>query len=201
MIRKIQTEEEKERIQKRNRTIISIVLAFIMLFSTAGYFAFDFADKTSVKEITYNNIKFKQTTYGTWSFTQSGYNFETRFLPQDLTNISISTTKLLSDYNSKVLYFSGESISDLSTSAMQELTTLMSPFIQRANYACLSDNCTQNYAIKNCSVDNIIIFKRSLTNTSRISEQEKCLTLEYNYNLAGEEEKVADAFFYKLIGV
>lgn len=199
MIRKIQTEEEKEKVQRRNRTIISVVLALIMLFSTAGYFAFDFADSSGLKEVEQNGVKFKQTDYGSWKFTISSYDFETRYLPQDLSNISISTTKVLSDYNGKVLYFSNEPVIDFSSIAMQEITRLLGNFILRANYACLDNNCTQNYAIKNCAEDNIIIFKKSISNVSRISEKEKCVVIEYNSNIPREEERIADAFFYKII--
>ena len=172
-----------------------------MLFSTGAAMYLERTDKSDLKEITYRDVKFKQTDYGSWKFSVSNYDFETKYLPQDLSNISLSTTKILSDYNGKVLYFSGEPFTEVSVPSMQEIARLLEPFVLRTNYACLSSNCGQNYAIKNCSVDNVVIFKRSATNSSKIIDNEKCVTIEYNDNAAGEDEKVADAFFYRLIGM
>ena len=47
MIRKILTQEEKDRRDKRNKSILAFVIGIIMLLSTVGYAFFSFEDRDS----------------------------------------------------------------------------------------------------------------------------------------------------------
>ena len=181
---------------------MSVVLAVIMLLSTAGYFVMDFSSG-KLASITYNNIEFQQTEFGSWKFVLQGYNFETRTNPEATQNISSKITKTISDYNGKSVYFSANPISDISSTGIQEIESNLNSFINRANFACLDESCLNSteYPLKNCTNDMIFVFKESTMNNSAITEKENCVFLEYDPNQPLNEELVADALLFKIIGV
>lgn len=197
MIRKIMSEAEREAKDIRNKRIMGVVLGLIMLLSTAGYFVFDFST-AKTKSIDYAGIKFSQTTAGTWSFSYAGNSYETRYIPTDTKSIPVTITKTLSDYYNKPLYITANPIDYISLSSNSEILKNINTMILRASFACMDDNCSQNYPIKDCSSDNMIVFEQSTTNSSSITQNQKCVTLRY---AAGDEEKVADAFLFEIIGI
>ena len=197
MIRKIMSESEREAKDTRNKRIMGVVLGLIMLLSTAGYFVFDFSTPKA-KSIDYAGIKFSQTLAGTWGFSYGGNSYETRYTPLETKNIQITLTKTLSDYYNKPLYISANPIDDISQSSNTEILKNINTIVLRASFACMDANCTQNYPIKDCSSDNMIIFEQSSTNSSRITQQQKCVTLTY---APSDEERLADAFLFGIIGI
>jgi hypothetical protein len=197
MMRKIMSEAEREAKDIRNKRIMGVVLGLIMLLSTAGYFVFDFSG-TKTKSIDYAGIKFSQTTAGTWTFSYGGNSYETQYTPLETKNIQVTLTKTLSDYYNKPLYISANPIDYISQSSNSEILKNINTMILRASFACMDNNCNQNYPIKDCSQDNMIIFEQSSTNSSRISQNQKCVTLTY---ASGDEEKLADAFLFGIIGI
>ncbi len=201
-VRKIVTEQEKQRKDKRNKIIIGIVLAVIMLFSTAGYFVMEFTGSSgtsgNAKTIEYNNIKFSQDAYGYWTFSIQGYNFQMQYNPNEIENISVNTNKTLNDFSGKTLYYSAEPSEDyISQQGISEIGRNIGQFVQRANPACLG-NCSQDYPIKNCLNDSIVIFKESASNLSRITDRDNCVVLEYSQL---EDARVADAFLFRIFGI
>lgn len=192
-LRRIVTAEEKAKKSKRNTIIISIVLGLIMILSTAGYFVSDFSN-SSTSNIEYKGVTFKQTDYGTWKSKLSGQEIETRFNPTEMENISVSITKTIADY-SQTTYFTAEPIEDLPQSSISLLWANLGKFSQRLNLACYEKDCGMNYPVKNCST-NLIVFRQS--NLSRISQSDNCINI---YSPAGEEEKVLEAFFFKIMGL
>lgn len=196
MIRKISSKEELEKKRVRNNKILVIVMGLILLLSSAGYFVSDFSTSRP-NTLEYNGIEFKQTDYGTWKFTAYDKEFETIFNPLQTENISISIQKGLQDYNSKVLYYSGQPIEDLSQIATTEIVKNLANFITRVNPACLNENCSLTYPIKTCS-DNILVFTRAANNRSTITSRDNCIFINYTQ---GQEEIVADAFLFKVLGI
>ena len=196
-IRKILSKEELERKSGRNKKIIVIVIGIILVLSTAGYL-FTELTGTKTKPLVFNGIKFAKTEYGSWSFAYGGNNYETAFNPSDTANISGKITKRMSDYYGALLYLSAQPIEDFSQAASQEILRNIGSLISRSNPACLDENCSQDYPPKNCSGDNIIVFKESKTNSSSLSENNKCVILEYS---PGEEEMVADAFLFRIMDI
>ena len=192
-LRKIITAEERDRKSKRNMTIISILLASILLLSTAGYFVFDFTNSNSGK-IEYKGVEFTQTDYGTWSFNAYGVDFQTRYNPLETLNISVLTSKNFQAYNSQALYLSANPIEDISVVSYEEILRNFASMLSRYNLACFEESCGQDYPIKNCE-DNMILFKSS--NNSRVYDVNGCVTIEY---ASGEELMVADAFLFKVLG-
>jgi hypothetical protein len=201
MIRKIKTREEIEKKERRNKMIIGIILGVIMLFSSAGYAFFSFGneDSSSInKKVVVNNIEFKQTDYGYWSFSYGGNSYETRFNPLDTENISLILTKTISSYYGKPLYFGINGLFDVASNGKDEILRNMQKIIIKSQFSCLDKNCTENYPIKNCSVDNVIIFKSIDSNISYVNEDKNCITINY---ALGDEEKASDAFLFRLMGI
>lgn len=196
-VRKIISEEERERVKRRNARAISIILAAIMLFSSLGYFATDIFGTKAVS-VTYNGLKFTQTDYQTWTFSAGGKDFETKFNPEQTKKISSILSKNLQAYYNKPLYFGTDSISDISSLGNSEITKGLSQFIIKAQLSCITANCAEDNPIKNCSSDNVIIFKRSSLNITRINEENGCVVIEY---APGNDELAADAFLFKIFGI
>jgi len=197
MIQKIMTKEQIEKRDRKKKIIISVVLAAIMLFSSAGYAFFSNEDTTTKTEkISYGGIDFVKTNYGTWQFTQGNYQFETKFMPKDTENISVQISKTLDNYLQKTLYFGINSKVDIASSGSNEILRNIYSLIERNDLSCLNENCTEDKPIKDCSVDNVIIFKES--NESAIKTENNCLVL---YSPIYEQERVADAFLFKILGL
>jgi hypothetical protein len=189
--------EELEKKEHKKKVIMSIVLGVIMLFSTAGYFVMDFSGQ-KLTTLTYNNIKFTQNENGLWDFTINGANYRTLFNPSSTQNISINITNSRYNYNNQPLYFSGEPIEDISGAGMQEILNNIQSLLTRINYACISENCSQDYVLKDCKKDNIIIFQQSKNNQSSIIQHNNCVDIIY---APGEAERLADAFLFKILQV
>lgn len=196
MIRRLMTEEERKKKSQRNRTIMSIILAIIMLFSTAGYFVMDFSSEKTSK-VMHNSIEFKQNEYGSWDFSTGGKSFQTLYNPEQTANISANIASTIYTYSGQPLYFSGIPVEDIPAYAMQEIAGNIGSLTARVNYACLDDNCSRDYAVKNCSNDNVIVFKESEINMTKVTQSEKCVQIEY---ASGEAERASDAFLFRILG-
>jgi len=190
-MRKILSQEDINKKESRNKTIISIVLALILLFSTAGYFVMDFSGAKQEK-INYNNIEFARNENGYWDFSIQGQTFMTAYNPSEVANVSLKLPKALGDFAGKVLYFESSS----SPIASSEISRNIGNYVARINFACLNEEC-KDYAIKNCSVDNVIIIKEA-ENESIIKTDENCVYISY---ALGEEAKTADAFLFRILGI
>jgi len=194
-IRKIISKEDIEKRDRNKKIIISVILAFIMLISSAGYAFFSNDDTTTKTEkITYNGTEFIKTDYGAWQFTRNGHQFETKFNPNDTENISSQISKTLDSYSQKPLYFGVNSMIDVASSGNSEIIRNIYSIIERYDLSCLDENCTEDKPIKDCSVDNVIIFKES--NESVIKTENSCIVL---YSPIYEQERIADAFLFKTL--
>jgi len=196
-VRKIMTREQIEKRDRNKKIIISAILVAIMIFSSAGY-AFFSNDSTTTKaeKITYGGTEFIKTDYGAWQFTKNSYQFETKFTPNDTTNISTQISKTLTSYYQKPLYFGVNSKEDISVSEESEIIRNMGNIIERYDRSCLNENCTEDKPIKDCFSNNVIIFKES--NESVIRTEEGCIVL---YSPLYEQERVADAFLFHILGI
>jgi len=196
-VRKILSKDEIERGDRKRKIIISVILVAIMLFSSAGYAFFSNEETTTkIEKITYGGIEFTKTEYGTWQFTQESYQFETKFTPEDTKNISSQISKNLNNYYQKPLYFGVNSKMDIASFGNNEILRNMYPIVERNDLSCLDENCTEDKPIKDCSVDNVIIFKES--NESVIKTEEGCMVL---YSPLYEQERVADAFLFRILSI
>jgi hypothetical protein len=197
MIRKIQTKKDLEKEENKKKIIMSVVLGVIMLLSTAGYFVNDmFSDKKISVKI--ENTEFKKADSGYWEFKTLSGNYLTLYNPLETKNVSVNFNLYLDYYNGKPLYFSSEPIEDLPVSAIQEILRNIGQLTLRNSYACLSNNCSADYPIKNCSADNIIIYEESKNNVTSVTQEDKCVKIYYS---EGKGELVSDAFLFKILGL
>jgi hypothetical protein len=204
-MRKIMTATEKEAKDVRTKRTMAIIVGVIMLVSSAGYAFMGFGgneNSGNSGKIDYNGVNFEKAEYGLWKFTYGEKEYQTLYNPLETANVSISAgfDRKISNYYNQPLYISAEPIDDISGSAGQEILRNFDGIISRSNYACSSEdlNCTQDYAVKNCSNDNMIIFKKSASNDSAVSQRDKCAVITY---ALGDEEKAADAFLFKAMGI
>ena len=186
-IRRIQTKEEIAKKDNRNKLIIGIVLAALMLFSTAGYafFSGDKEDNYGSEKVSYNGLEFiRQGDY--WQTNVQGNPFYFRYLPNETEDYAV--TKVLNDYARKPLYFTGNSLGE------QEIILNLNSYVERIQQACLQDtNCTENLPVKDCS-SNVIVIKDA--NFSVIREEDNCVFIFSNNTL-----REVDGFLYKILDV
>lgn len=188
-MRKIETKEDLERKERRNKIIIGVILVGIMILSTAGYAFFNNEKVTTdVKAVKYNGRDFyMQGNF--WLSDFGGNTLYFTYLPNETSSVSVSKT--ISDYSGKTLYYTDD---DLAT--QEVLRDLNSILIRPAQQACFEDsNCTGDYPIKNCS-SNIITTKQKYSGTSPVIQEENCIYLSPN-----DSVRSADAFLYRILGV
>jgi len=187
-MRRIETREEIERKGRRNKILIGVVLAGIMLLSTAGYSLMS-GDKTngSAEKVNYNGIDFLKNG-DLWTANVQGNPVYFSYLPNETRQVSVAKT--LSDYSGKPLYFTGNGLAE------QEITRNLGSFVSRMQRACFQDeNCTGNLPIKNCS-SNIIIIREQDIGSNIIRAEENCI-----YIISNDTMRDADAFMYKIFGI
>jgi len=117
-------------------------------------------------------------------------------MPKDTENISVQISKTVDEYYQKPVYFGVNSKSDIASTGNNEILRNIYSFVERSDFSCLDENCTEDKPIKDCSVNNVIIFKES--NESVIKSEDNCIFL---YSLTDEQERTADAFLFKILGL
>ena len=180
-----------------------------MVLSLGGYALMSGSNKdnTKAKIIEYNQIEFIENS-GNWYFNLYGFEFETRYNPKELENISkiifnnfnsANFTKTLLDYQNKPLYFSGDSENFIN--CFYEINKNINPFILRQQLACLeNETCSKDLPIKNCEQDNIIIIKNSEESNLgvEIYQKDNCVFI-----ITNEEDSIksCDLFLFKILGI
>ncbi|MDP3026481.1 MAG: hypothetical protein Q8N63_02145 [Nanoarchaeota archaeon] len=195
-MRRILTQEQKDKNVRRNQLIIGLILILVMVFGTVGYAFGDKENKNSEK-IEYNGIEFIKTNEY-WNFNLQGYNFITKYNPKEVENITFLSYSSINNYASKPLYL----VSDFNE-PNYEISRNLNPFVLRIQNACISkNNCTGNLPIKNCSADNIIIIQEPKNETDNIKEsiyqQDNCIFITSNIE---NQTLYADAFLFKILGI
>jgi hypothetical protein len=186
-MKKIKTREYREKKERRNKTIIGVILAGLMLLSTAGY---AFYNREGGEKIRYNNVVFERGEDGLWHFFIDK-EYSTIYNPKELENISVNTELNLNDYKNKPLYFSYDS----KVKSINEILRNLGRFISRTQKVC-TEECSENLPVKNCSEERIIIIRDGGENV--ITKEENCVYLISNQ---GESLKVADKFIFRLLKI
>ncbi len=194
-MRRIITRESRDKKLKRNQLIIGIALIGLMVSSTLG---FAFINKTNssndIEEIKYKGVRFVRDLNGYWNFNIDGIDFLTKYNPENTEAIDISTSLNLQNYVNKPLYFIGDSGDHFA----EIDRNLRDRFVTRISGACLSgEECLEDFPIKSCSEDNIIIIKEDAEN-ERIYQEEGCVFITASY---ANQVRYADAFLFSLLGI
>ncbi len=192
-MQKIITQKEKDKKNRRNQLIIGIILIGLMIFSSVGYaLRGDSGSGEEVLEI--KSVEFVNSD-GYWRFNIQGMEFMTRYNPENVEGIRLVNELDLEDYSGKTLYFSGDYQEPLN-----EIGRNMDYFVERFNGACLSENCSYDYPVKNCSEDNVIVIEEVDYEGERekIYQKDNCIFIKASL---GNQTKYADAFLFDLLEV
>lgn len=187
-MRKIITREERERRERKNRTIIGIILVGIMILSTAGYAFYNIKGEV-IEKIEYKEIEFVLKEDGLWHFEISGQEFSTLNNPKQTEDVFISGNFNLQNYAGKPLYFSYDS----ENNGINEIVRNIGRYTGRIQLACI-DECEEDLPMKNCT-DNIIIVREE--NETLIKQEENCI---YILGKQNDIIKASDAFVFRLFG-
>lgn len=196
MIKRIETQGEKERKARKKQWILAGILVFIMIASTFG--------------IVFQNLSGTGSTSGEETVKYNGYNFlfsngyytlqtgdaNIYLSVNPLTTDSILKTaeleRTLSSYAGKVVY-----VSSSNYNSYGEVYTNLISYAQRIQKACLQgESCLDStLPIKTCA-DNVIIIKSAEQN--KIYEKESCVYIEGSEN---ELLGLTDEFILRTYGI
>ena len=160
-------------------------------------FAFSNKDGESSRRIEHNGIEFLQDGSGYWHFQIQEQDFATRYNPREVEDFPVQTFLNLNSYSEKPLYFIG-GMQDPSYEIIRNLGN----FILRVNEACLPGNeseCIGDFPIKDCSVDNVIIFREidvgneSVQESERFYQEDNCVFIVGSFE---NQTRIADAFVF-----
>lgn len=189
-MRKIQSQAELGKKQKKKQIIVGVVLVSLLVLSTLGYSLFG-GDEDEESKQKYGGFEFvKQNNY--WILAVEGQEFYFQYLPQEVDNVSIFGFYNLQNYANKVLYFV-----NFDSSAGREILNNLGRYVLRTQEACLSNlNCSEDLPVKTCE-DNLIIFEEqnSINNKTEVYQDSNCVYI------SGDYVKGADAFLYKIFGI
>jgi len=186
-LKRLENPGETDRKRQKSKTIISIVIAVMLIGSTLGYALLSMEkteSRTETTSVNFRGLIFSKQS-GTWETQISGHSFYFSYLPNETLYTDLSRT--LDDYTGKPLYFTEEN------EAVHEIDRNIGSFAQRFQKACISGNCTENIPIKNCTSNIIIIEKSNLTS---IYQEDNCTYIMTNDIIRG-----ADTFLYRILGI
>lgn len=191
-MRKIMSDREKEKRQKKNARIIGILLIIIMFGSVFGIVVNHFTGTgTGGQKEKYNGYEFTEQD-GTWSLEAKGKIFYFSYLPTQTPSVS-ALLKPIENYQNKPLYIISEDYP-----SEVEIYRNFNLIAQRMQTACLSvENCTGDYPIKTCS-DNLIIIEDSSESSPEIIQSDNCV---YIRGPKAELLKLTDEFLFQIIEV
>ncbi len=180
---KVRTKEARENKTRRNAAIVCLVL---LALSTVGF--------AVVNSFSNSGSSFGGSSEGFsregnyWTLDVAGQKYYFSYLPSQVANISISGNFSLGDYYSKPLYFVNDD------GASYEILNNLANYLQRWQEACVEDEACSNdeLPVKNCSVDNIIIFKEG---KDSVSKNDNCVYI------SGDSLKGADRFVYEVLKI
>ena len=172
------------------------ILIVLLVFSSVGYsFLQNAGDDSSTDSIKENGLTFIR--YGEyWKTIIQNSEFYFKYLPSEVSNISVMGTYNLQEYSGKPLYFVNPGF------ATGEILQNINSYVSRYQEACIysetssleiqNKNCSE-LPIKNCSEDNVIIFTNSTQ--MRVWKEGSCVYLSEEYTQS------ADAFLYSMLRV
>lgn len=191
-MRKLTSKEEEKRKEKRNRTVLGIILVFVMFGSVFGIVVGSFGSSSTQEKIIYKGQEFKLLN-NYYVFEIGDYSFYFLSDPRNFLEIEseVEVSRVLTSFTGKVLYL--DSIDPYSS---QDISQNLYPYVERIHPACLNESTCldSSLPIKDCT-NNFIIIKESEVN--KIYEEENCIFIE------GKREdliKLTDELLLRLIG-
>lgn len=204
--------EEIERKEKRNKMVLGIILAALMLLSTAGYALLNYQSGNNSQNtdnfgspngqvIEYKGVKFVGQESGLWAFQIEGNTFYSSYTPEEVKGI-ITPYITLQSLAGQTVYYSGDIL------AISEIISNINPYLLRSQEACLRQtnssqnddekSCEPNLPVKNCDNNFIITEEVEEGETSRITINNKCIIIKSKNT---ELLKSADALLFRILGI
>ncbi len=182
-MRKIISQQEKDKKRKRNQIILGIFLIFIM-FGSVISFVLPFNTNTETNQtaerqtISYNGFEFaKQNDF--WILNLNDSSFIFKHNPYEIKNLDFEVNP--DDFQNKVFGIYSENIS-----AESEIRVNLLQFFGRLNSINLEPkNCEENFIIIKASQNNEIIKKANCIYISGKQEDLVKLTDEFIFRLLG----------------
>jgi len=189
MIKRIITQEEKDKKRKKEQIIWGVILAFLILFSSVGYAFLSRDDNKTEEEIfEYGGLEFVQNS-GFWATQINNKVVYFGNLPTELSNVSIEGNYSFEDYYGKVVYFvNGQSGAELISYSLQGLSSRMQDACVDG-FPCVNSELP----VKTCN-DSVIIFSSGY-NQTRVYKNNNCVIIEGN-SIMG-----ADKLLYRLYNI
>jgi len=190
-MRRILSKEEEAKRARRNQFIIGGVMILIMFASILGY-SLSREETTNTEKVIYNEFEFTKQS-GFWNLNKENYQFSFKYNPKETEKIN-PALNLLGSYANKPLYIYSENME--ATTEIYRNLFYQNRIVERVQDACINGSrCDNNYPIKNCE-SNFIIIKES--NNTEIKQQQNCVFISGNM---GNLTELSDSFLFKLIGV
>lgn len=191
-MRPLDIERDKNKKNRTGQILIGVFLIIIMTLSIADLAFQRSTDSTRIK---YKDIDFLKTD-NYWQFKVQDYQFSTSYNPEEVKDISFLSYSSLQNYVGKPLYFAGNSLEP----SFEISRNLVERFVTRVSEACIDEgDCDENLPVKNCTKDNVIIFKiPEEGKKERMYQEENCV-----YIIASSENQTryADKFLYTALGL
>lgn len=194
-MKKIHSKKDKEKRRKKIFAVVALGLVLLIVVGLTVGTAFFYVmldDEGERGRLEYKGIEFVQQG-GIWYFQFGESQYSLQYNPEETEKIGGEVEKTPSQYVNKPLYFHYESDPIVRDAVLRNIRG-----IQRTQFACIDEeSCEEDYPIKNCSEDNIIITKFS-ENETYIKQEDNCIHI-----IAGEQNmtKAGSAFIYKLLGI
>jgi hypothetical protein len=170
--------------EKNQRRTWALIFLFLMVFSVVGYAIVNsFNNNDSLGEVSDEGFV---KTGGYWAYQISDQVYYFSNLPSEVSNLTVEGNFSLADYYNKPLYFTENNKASI------EILNNLGRYAQRSQLACISEeNCGDDLPIKNCSIDNVIVFTRV---EGEVRKEGECVYL-------GEGSETADRFLYEVLKI
>ena len=188
-MRKILSQEEKSKKEKRNQLVIGAVLVLIMVLSTLGYsFIGSEDEEVNFDAVYYKEFKFIKTN-GIWKIDLYGKELYFSNFPNQ-TDVQ-GEVNLLNKYQNFPLYiYSNNSAVDL------EIYRTIGRFVQRMQNACPENKtCEQDLPTKTCE-NNFIIVEES--EATEIIQKNKCVFVKAKKD---DLLRITDEFLFNVFSI
>jgi hypothetical protein len=196
-MRKIKSEEDLARSQRRNNIVLGVVMIGLLVLSSVGYSVMS-ADNDKAYAAEELGFKFVRSG-GFWVTEVNGEVFHFEYLPSEIADVEVNLSLGLDNYRNEVLYLVG------SGDGASEILNNLNGYILRYQGACLGDavdlnnqtyvvpvgECDGDFPVKACD-NNLIVFEEG--DGLRVYSDESCVYVVGDL-------RSTDAFLYKILGI
>ena len=181
-MKKIETEEDRERRNKKNKTIIGLILIVLMVGSTAGYaislFGGNKEEKTSSNQPTFNGQY--------WVINYGGKELAFSYSPEEVKQVPINIAFRIGDYQNVPVFIASDS-----EEIDREIAGIIGLYAERVQKACYGPCNESELPEKDCS-SNLIVW--NISEENNVYQQNRCVFIEGDI-------KAVDAFLYKILNI